>query len=63
MGKKNLTFGDTEIEKNRFYCHKIPISLKHVDIEKVLGCSKISSSEKNYIFFIGYLYNDYKVKP
>ena len=23
----------------------------------------ISSSEKNYKYFIGYLYNDYKVKP
>ena len=36
MGKKILTFGDIEIEKNKFYCHKTPIFLKDVDIENVL---------------------------
>ena len=25
MGKKILTFGNTEIENNKFYRHKIPI--------------------------------------
>ena len=25
MGKKNLTFGNIEIEKNKFYHHKTPI--------------------------------------
>ena len=34
-----------------------------VDIEKVLVSNKISSGEKNYKYFIGYLYNDHKVKP
>ena len=28
MGKEILTFGDIEIEKNKFYHHKTPISLK-----------------------------------
>ena len=37
--------------------------LKDVDIEKVLLSKKISSDEKNYKYFIGYLYNDHKVKP
>ena len=32
-------------------------------IEKVLVSNKISFGEKNYKYFIGYLYNDYKVKP
>ena len=27
MGKEILTFGDIEIEKNKFYCHKSPIFL------------------------------------
>ena len=36
MGKKILTFGDIEIEKNKFYRHKTPILLKDVDIENVL---------------------------
>ena len=32
-------------------------------IEKVLVSNKISSCEKKYKYFIGYLYNDPKVKP
>ena len=28
MGKETLTFGDVEIEKNKFYRHKSPISYK-----------------------------------
>ena len=36
MCKKMLTLGDIEIEKNKFYCNKIPLPLRGVDIEKVL---------------------------
>ena len=36
MGKEILTFGDTEIEKTKFYCNKIPIF----------------GGEKNYKYFI-----------
>ena len=32
-------------------------------IEKVLVSNKISFGEKNYKCFIGYLYNNHKVKP
>ena len=63
MGKEILMFGDIEIEKNKFYCHNDLICLKDVDIQKVLVCNKISVGEKNYKYFIGYLYNDHKVKP
>ena len=28
MGQENLTFGNIEIEKNKFYCHKSPIFKK-----------------------------------
>ena len=63
MGKEILTFGDIEIEKNKFYRHKTPILLRDVDIEKVLVSNKISCGEKNYKYFIGYLYSDHKVKP
>ena len=38
-----------------FYCHKTPFS--------VLVSNKISFGEKNFKCFIGYLYNDNKVKP
>ena len=58
MGKETLTFGDIEIKKNRFYRHKSPIFLKDVDIEKALVSNKVSAGEKNYKYFIGYLYND-----
>ena len=43
--------------------HKIYILLKDVDIKKVLGTTKVSFDEKNYKYFIGYLYNDHTVKP
>ena len=39
------------------------ISLGDVEIQKVLVSNKISFSEKNYKYFIGYLYNGNKVKP
>ena len=35
-----------EFEKNKFYCHKSPIHLTDVDIEKVLVSNKISLGEK-----------------
>ena len=57
MGKEILTFGDIEIEKNKFYHHKTPVPLRDVDIEKVLVSNKISFGEENYKYFIGYLYN------
>ena len=63
MGKDILRFGYNEIEKNKFYRHKSPISLKDVDIEKVLVSNKNSFGEKNYKYSIAYLYNDHKTKP
>ena len=63
MGKEIWTFGSTEIEKSKFYFYKTPIFLKDADIEKVLVSNKITFGEKNYKYFIGYLYNDNKVKP
>ena len=63
MGKGILMFGDIEIEKKKFYRHEIPIFKKDVDIEKILAPKKISSGEKNYKYFIVYLYNDHRVKP
>ena len=51
LSKEILTFGDIEIEKHKFHCHKSPIFLKDVDIENVLISKKISSGEKNYKYF------------
>ena len=63
MGKEILTFGDIGTEKNKIYPHKSPIFLDDVDIVKVLVCNNFSSGEKNSKHFIGYFYNDCKVKP
>ena len=46
MDKEILTFGDIEVEKNKFYHDKSSIFLKDVDIEKVLVSSKIFSGEE-----------------
>ena len=61
--KEILTSANTELEKNEFYLYKSSVSLKDVDIYKVLVSNKIFFGEKNYKYFIGYLYNDHKVKP
>ena len=46
MGKEISTFGNIEIEKNRFYRHNTPILLEDVDIEIVIISNKISFGEK-----------------
>ena len=46
MEKEILTFGDIEVEKNKFYHDKSSIFLKDVDIEKLLVSSKIFSGEE-----------------
>ena len=51
------------MKKKIFYRHKTPIFLGDIDIEKVLVSKKISFGEKNYKYFIGYLYDNHKVKP
>ena len=51
-----------KLKKNKFYQNKTPTSLKDVDIKKVLVSNKISFGEKNYRYFIGYLYDNHNVK-
>ena len=47
MSKGILTFGDIEIEKDKFYHYSSPIFLKEdVDINNLLVSSKISFGEK-----------------
>lgn len=57
-----ITFGNTGIEKQRFYRFKNLVILKDEDIVKILISNKISSGNKNYKYFIAYLEDDYKIK-
>ena len=43
MDQEILMFGNTEIEKNKFYCRESPIFYNNVDTEKLLVSNKISS--------------------
>ena len=59
MGKGILRFGEIETKRNKFYRNKT----MDVDTEKVLVSNKIYLGEIIYKYFIGYLYNNHKVKP
>ena len=45
-----------KIKKDKFCRRKSSISLEDVGIEKVSICNKVSSGDKYYKYFIGYLY-------
>ena len=53
MQKTVKKFGDTEIEKQKCYQHKRPISIKNIDIDKIVLTNKASFA-KSFIRFIGY---------
>ena len=61
MGQEILTF--VKKKKLLISSKKTSNFLGDVDIEKLLVSNKISFGEKNYKYFIGYLYDDNKVKP
>ena len=46
MSKEILTFGNTEIERNKFHRHITPIFSEDIDIGKVLASNKIYFSKK-----------------
>ena len=52
-----------KLKKINFTVIRLIILLKDVDIEKVIVPNKIPLGEKNYKYFIGYFYDDHKVKP
>ena len=58
MGKGILRFGEIETKRNKFCRNKT----MDVDTEKVLVSNKIYLGEIIYKYFIGYLYNNHKVK-
>ena len=48
-----------KLKEISFSAIKVLFFLKDVDIEKILVSKKISSDEKNYKYFIVYLYDHY----
>ena len=51
MDKKTIAFGDTEIEKHKFHCHKNPSLIDDPDIDKILISNKISNDKRDFKWF------------
>ena len=48
MEKTVIKFGDTEIEKQKFYKHKRPISINNIYFNKIVVSDKISFGKKMF---------------
>ena len=62
MDKKIIPFGDTEIERHKFHCHKNLILIDDAYINKITVSNKISFGKECCKFFVGYKANE-KIKP
>ena len=55
MEKTIIKSGDIEIEKKqKFFQHKRTISIKNIDINKIVVSNKVSFGKKGFKYFIGY---------
>ena len=54
MHKESLIFGDTGIEKRKFFHDKNPVLIEDVDIGEILIPNKVSFGTKGYKYYIGY---------
>ena len=54
MEKTIIKFDDVEIQKQKFHQHKGPISIKNVDIDKIVVSYQVSFGKKGFKYFIGY---------
>ena len=63
MVKEVITFGDTEVKKNKFqHCKNLVLS-EDVDNKNMQVSTMVSSGEKINKYFIGYKDDDHKIKP
>ena len=53
MEKTIIKFGDIEIQKQKFHQHKGLISIKNIDIDKILVSNKVPFGKKRFRYFIG----------
>ena len=54
MNKEIITFGDIEIEKNKFHCSKHRINIINVDVDRIIISKKIPFCKNGFKCFIGY---------
>ena len=47
-----MKLGDIEIQKQKFDQHKGPISIKNVDIDKIVVFNKVSFVKKGYKYLL-----------
>ena len=59
MEKKNMKFGNIEIQKQK---HKGPISIKTIEINKIVVSNRFSFGKKRFKYIISYK-DSKKVKP
>ena len=53
MEKIIVKFGEIEIDKQKCYQYKRPISIKNIDVNKIVVSNKVSFGTKGFKFFIG----------
>ena len=52
--KAIIKFGYIEIQKQKFHLHEGPISIKNVDIDKIVVSNKVPFVIKGFKYFTGY---------
>ena len=52
--EKLKMFSEIEIQKQKFYQHKRPISIKKIDINKIVISNNVLLGKEHFKYFIGY---------
>ena len=63
MDQETITFGENGVEIRKLHRYKNTIFLQDVDIDNTLISNRISSGQKNFKYIVGYVNNDYEIKP
>ena len=53
MEKAIIKIGDNEIEKHKFSQNRKSVSVKNIDVDKIVS-NKVSFGKKGFKYFIGY---------
>ena len=56
--EKIIKLCDIEIQKQKFHEHKEPISVKNIDVNKIVVSNKVSFGKRGFKYFIGYWFDD-----